>query len=151
MTEWIRRCLNKWMNGCNRAKIKVWNLLYVVLKSCTSHFKLGILCCWPWGLLKWQSFPQSTQRQRQIFHRSRLCPIKSPHDNNIPNEYQHVKLLYILYVLWSQWLSPEKWTLFIVNLKLFHHIFFALISPFTRSMFAAIVYILYQLLWLLVT
>lgn len=81
------------MDGWSRAKIKVWNLLYIVLKLCPSHFKLGILCSWTRGpFFMWWT-------QRQIHQQSGLStthhyPMSSPPENDIPNEYQRVKLLY---------------------------------------------------------
>lgn len=49
--DWIN--VYEWMrDGWNRAKIKVWNLLYIVLKLCPSHFKLWIVCSWIWGFFE---------------------------------------------------------------------------------------------------
>lgn len=66
-------------------------------------------------------------------------------DYNIPNEYQHVKLLYIC-VMKSMIELREVNAFHCESENLFRHIFFTLIVPFTKSLFAAIVYIPYQLL-----
>lgn len=141
MTEWMFKIKNDWVDGCNRSKIKVWRLMYSVLKLCPSTFQIGNSL--QLNTLKRYTFFQSTKRQRQFCQQFLSGCMKSPPHIDIPNEHQHVKLVYIMKSMIELW-----------EVNAFHCEFEPLpslslssvIVLFTKSMFAAIVYILYQTL-----
>lgn len=140
--------MNEWMDGIGpRSKCEIFCTLFwngVLHISDCEFFVVEHGAFWSGG-----AFPPINQETKTNLPTVPSYPMKSPCDNNIPNEYQCVKLLYIC-VMKSM---IELW-----EVNAFHceseplpsH-FPTLIVPFTKSMFAAIVYILYQLLWLIIT
>lgn len=125
MTEWICTSVNEWVDGCNRAKCEIFCVLF-----------------WN-GVLTFHFFPCWSASG------SFFIPSNQRIDDNIPNEYQHVKLLYICVM--KSVIKLWEVNAFIVNLNLFHHIYMTLIVPFTKSMFAAIVYILLSVTLIMIT
>ncbi len=84
--------MNEWMDGIGpRSKCEIFCTLFW---NCVPHISNWEFFAVEHGAFwsdKHSPINQETVTNLQSF----LYPMKSPRDNNIPNEYQHVKLLYI--------------------------------------------------------